>query len=179
MIRPSSVSSTERLDRRKIWMPISSSSRRICWEIADWARNSSSAAFVKERWRATATIVRRCRSSMHPWCGGGGEKSKSRSGSHPSRSVMDRQQPRDRLRLRRILERRDLDADEASVVREARERVADLVEPQPAADRELDGHDRRIDPVAVEMDVHGALVRHAGPHTGLLDLDALPRIEVA
>jgi hypothetical protein len=47
-------------------MPISASSRLICCEIADWARNSSSAAFVNERWRATATIVRVCRNSMDP-----------------------------------------------------------------------------------------------------------------
>ena len=35
------------------------SSRRICCEIADWARYSSSAAFVNEPWRATAAMVRR------------------------------------------------------------------------------------------------------------------------
>src|SRR4051794_16421048 len=45
-------------------MPSSPSSRRICWEIADCARWSSSPAFVKEPWRATAAMVRRCRSSM-------------------------------------------------------------------------------------------------------------------
>src|SRR3954449_478951 len=64
MTCPSAVGSTRRLVRRKTVTPSSSSSRRICWETADCVRKSSSPAFVSERCWATATIVRRWRSSM-------------------------------------------------------------------------------------------------------------------
>ena len=45
-------------------MPSSASSRLSCCDTADCARCSSSPAFVKDPWRAIATTVLRCRSSI-------------------------------------------------------------------------------------------------------------------
>src|SRR3712207_443160 len=58
--------------------------------MADCARCSSSPAFVKEPWRATAAIVRRWRSSMCRSCQGRAPKSKSGCFGQRSRVVMDR-----------------------------------------------------------------------------------------
>src|SRR3954454_489106 len=159
MTLPSSVSSTERLERRKIWMPIHASSRLSGCEITDCARNSSSAALVKDRWRATATIVRKCRSSMDPWCGPDHEKSKSDSGRDPSRGVMDGQQRRDRLRVPGVFERGDLDPYEPAVGGELGEHLAHVLELQPARHRELHGHHVRVEPIDVEVHVHGPVLR--------------------
>lgn len=56
---PSGVSATCRVPRWKRVVPSSSSSARICRLTADWVRNSSSAAPLKLKRRATASNARK------------------------------------------------------------------------------------------------------------------------
>ena len=86
--------------------------------------------------------------------------------------------PGDDVEVLGMLERRDLEADQPPVLHEPFEHAPDVGRLEPARDRELDGHDRRVEPVAVEVHVHGPFLRHAGPQAGGLDLDLLVGLEV-